>query len=1257
LTGDPTLAYSTYLGGSLADKATAVAVDPAGDVYVTGDTASTDFPYTTGSYSTKLNGTGSAANTATDVFVAKFNPAGQLVYATYLGGSSDDHGTGIAIDASGDAYVTGWTDSTDFPVTPGAFQQHNSGAAAPKDGFVTELNSTGSQLVYSTYLGGTTTNEPHAIAVDSAGDAYVVGQTFSDDFPTKDPIQAGQEDTATDAFLVKLNATGTALVFGTYLQGSANDEAYGVAVDPNREAIVVGGTDSTDFPTTPGAFQTTNKAASAVGDNAFVTKFNAAGTGYVYSTFLGGSVGDDAYAVATDAAGDAYITGQTSSPDFPVTYGAAQMVLNGTDMYGESNAFAAKLDPSGGLVYSTFLGGGGNLATAGGMGIAVDGQGDAYITGFTDDTTTPFPTVDAFEPTKPGNFDAFVTRLAADGSTLDESSYLGGAANDYGNGIGVDASGNAYIVGEADSFINSAGTVQGLTDTFPTVGAINSTPPAPLDGDGFVTRVNPLDPGSGTFGFDVNPDGPPVFQTTEAAGIVTIAVTRQGGDAAAASVSYATSNGTAAAGVNYTATMGTLNFAQGQTLATFNVPILDDHVNDGTPYLVFDVTLSNPTSGATIDPQSATSPVWVYDVETTNADNDLYENAIPLSGPSVRATGSNVGYDSDTGLIPGGDSKDIFDYSVTDSKNLFGPKNPGGASAWWIWSPSSTGIATIRTSGSSFDTLLAVLGGGHLVENDDAPGATDGTSAVTFLAQAGVAYRIAVQGYDGSSGVAQGNIVLDINEAPIGAVELGAATFSVNENAGSITIPVSFAGGISGAVSAELTASGGTAVVGTDYASVTQTLDWASVLGNTQMVTIPILDRHLPSGSVTVDVALSNATGGAELASPSTAVLTILDNDIIPGTLQLGAATYNVNEDAGNITIPVSRTGGSGGAVSVVFSTGGGTAVAGTDYTSVTQTLNWADGDTSTRNVTIPILDNPEASGDEIVNVILSSPTSGASLGTPSNAALTIHAANAVFQFSSGQFAANATDGTTSVQLTRSGNLSSPVTVVVSSPGRQEIAAFQQTISFGPNTTSATVPIPILNDGKAGEPDATITLSLSSPGPRATLGAIATASLVIHDNNPLPPVVKVVSLQPTTETIKTGTGRKSKTKKEPGLMLQFSGNLTGTGNPAAYQLRTGQTRKGVTSFTKNVPLAVFSATPTTVILVPAGKLTSSQPEQLRVTASALTDAFGRSLEGGQSFTATFGKNVVTSASVRSFIRIAGLSAAAVDQSLASGFIE
>jgi hypothetical protein len=235
-------------------------VDGAGNAYVTGFTFSADFPTTPGAFDTTFNpGT-------FDAFVTKLNPAGSaLVYSTYLGGASTDQGFGIAVDAAGNAYVTGWTVSADFPTTPGAFDTTAAGA----DAFVTKLNPAGSALVYSTYLGGASTDQGFGIAVDGAGNAYVTGLTVSADFPTTPGAFDTTFNGGGDAFMTKLNPAGSALVYSTYLGGASNDQGSGIAVDGAGNAYVTGSTFSADFPTTPGAFDTTFNGSI----DAFVTKF------------------------------------------------------------------------------------------------------------------------------------------------------------------------------------------------------------------------------------------------------------------------------------------------------------------------------------------------------------------------------------------------------------------------------------------------------------------------------------------------------------------------------------------------------------------------------------------------------------------------------------------------------------------------------------------------------------------------------------------------------------------------------------------------------------------------------------------------------------------------------------------------------------------------------------------------------------------------------------------------------------------------
>jgi hypothetical protein len=438
---DPVLFFSTYLSGSGGDLGYAIAADSAGNAYVTGYTASTNFPTTPGAFQTSIGG-------GSDAFVTKLNPTGAapLVYSTYLGGGGGDIGYGIAVDSAGNAYATGFTNSTNFPTTPGAFQTSSAGNTA----FVAKLNPAGSALVYSTYLGGggpcpapTCSDGGRGIAVDSLGNAYVTGNTYSTSFPTTPGAFQATSPGGNNAFVTKLNPAGSApLLYSTYLGGSGDDDGRGIAVDSQGNAYVTGITYSTDFPTTAGAFQTTY----AGGGDAYVTKLNPAGSAQLlYSTFLGGSLTDFAQGIAVDSAGNAFVTGGTESTNFPTTAGAFR-----TTRAGGFDAYVAKLNPAGSapLVYSTYLGGTSNDA---GYGIAVDGVGNAYATGLTNSTDFP-TTVGAVQGAAGGSSDAFVTKLNPAGSApLIYSTYLGGTDVDFGQGIALDGLANAYVTGHTYS--------------------------------------------------------------------------------------------------------------------------------------------------------------------------------------------------------------------------------------------------------------------------------------------------------------------------------------------------------------------------------------------------------------------------------------------------------------------------------------------------------------------------------------------------------------------------------------------------------------------------------------------------------------------------------------------------------------------------------------------------------------------------------------------------------------------------------------
>ena len=602
---DPVLLYSTYLGGSgnsgsgSGDSGSGIAVDPAGNAYVTGTTSSTDFPTLNAFH----NSCSSCSSGGTTAFVTKFNPsasgAASILYSSYFGGSVGESGYAIAVDSFGNAYVTGFTSSTDFP-TLNAFQSTcTSGECA----FVAKLNPAAvgaASLLYSTYLGGSSGDYGTGIAVDSAGNAYVTGHAHSTDFPTLNAFQstcpsASGPNGCFAAFVAKLNpsVSGTAsLLYSTYLGGSGSllgdDQGNGIVVDSAGFAYVTGVTYSTDFPVmnafqggmggvSIGSFQpagwmgdsTTEFFATTLNDapvgpgtvglhytigrttsfaednsdgaisgtfltgsvgyssgevslsfskppdygtpitvaykqvatsNAFVTKLDMTQSGtasILYSTYLGGSgntsvgYGDQGAGIAVDSAGNAYVTGQAFSIDFP-TLNAFQSV-NHAAGNGQPTAFVAKLNPAASgpssLLYSTYLGGrGSSIGGDQGAGIAVESPGFAYVTGFT--SSTNFPVLNAFQSSCPsaagplGCDAAFVAKLnpsLSGTASLLYSTYLGGTASDQAAGIAVDSSGNAYVTGQAFS-----------TD-FPILNAFQSVNNAAASGlsNAFVTELSP----------------------------------------------------------------------------------------------------------------------------------------------------------------------------------------------------------------------------------------------------------------------------------------------------------------------------------------------------------------------------------------------------------------------------------------------------------------------------------------------------------------------------------------------------------------------------------------------------------------------------------------------------------------------------------------------------------------------------------------------------------------------------------------------
>jgi len=435
LSGLSGLEYSTYFSpdlGSWDDIGWDVAVDGSGNAYVVGETAVCDYcgppfppPFSPG-----------------DVFVAKFDASGALAWSTKLPGSGDDAGYGVAVDSSGDVYITGQTGSSDFPTTAGAFQAALSGS---QDAFVTKLDGGNGALLYSSYLGGGGSELPWSLALDSAGNVYVTGTTDSADFPTTAGAFQTALSGASDAFVVQLNLNtanpSDQLVYASYLGGSGDDTGVEIVVDAAGKVYVAGETTSPlDFPT-QNAFQANYGGGSYDG---FLTRLDPAGSGLEYSTYLGGSGYDGGWGVVVDAFGNAFMTGPTDSADFPTTSGAFQQTFGGVQ-----DAYVTKIDTTqagaASAIYSTYLGG---SDSEDGNEIALLGN-EVLVVGNT--RSADFPTQNAFQASLNVWYDAFVTRFNASGSAVVDSTYLGGSKVDWAWGIALDGAGDVYITGETHS--------------------------------------------------------------------------------------------------------------------------------------------------------------------------------------------------------------------------------------------------------------------------------------------------------------------------------------------------------------------------------------------------------------------------------------------------------------------------------------------------------------------------------------------------------------------------------------------------------------------------------------------------------------------------------------------------------------------------------------------------------------------------------------------------------------------------------------
>ncbi len=750
LTIDPTvslnnLAFSTFLGSFGDDIANALDVDQAGCVYVTGRTTSVSFPTTAGTFDTTANG-------SEDVFITKFNSSGTgVVFSTYLGGTFFDEGRGIKVDQMGNIYVAGAA-SIVFPVSGGAFDETFNGGS---DAFVTKLNPSGSALIYSTYIGASGIDTANALAIDSGGHAYIAVRTTDEvvDYPTTpgafDTTHNGFDDVA----VTKLNPTGSALVYSSFLGGGSIDVPTGIVVNSNGEAFVGGSTADHAVPlqTTPGAFDTTHNGVN----DFFVTKFNAAGSALIYSTFIGGSGIDNANSIALDQGGSIYIAG-TGGVGFPTTAGVVDAVNAGSSELGVS-----KLNPDGtALVYSTFIGGNqGETA----WGIAVDAHGNAYITGsnFGGDYPT---TAGAYDTTFNGSNDVILTVLNLNATAFLYSTYVGGGGNDAANAITLDWAGNAYICGRsvfnAAAYPTSGDAYQtfysGSNDAFVTKfgdfaigGRVIDTIGNPLanvmvamsgqvsgnmmtGADGRFSFVNtvrgePHSISAMRAGYSINPAilnisalnnnrelvfigtiGSPTggsggtlrvdslsVSKSENGGSVNVVVKRTGdvSSQTPVTVDYSTSDITAIAGQDYQPVSGVLSFSSFESIKTISVPIQNDDLLE--PRETFSFTLSNPTNNSDIEEGRETMSVHILD-------EDLKDGSLQVS--EFRLRGNNGPRDEYIKIFNPND----FDITVNTADG-------------------SAGLALVRMTGLLLETiahipnLVTVPARGHYMFTNNNP--------------------------------------------------------------------------------------------------------------------------------------------------------------------------------------------------------------------------------------------------------------------------------------------------------------------------------------------------------------------------------------------------------------------------------------------------------------------------------------------------------------------------------------------------------
>jgi photosystem II stability/assembly factor-like uncharacterized protein len=1090
------IAYTAHLGASIR----AVAADPAHPAVVF-----------------------AGLELSPDAFVAKFDPVGGLVYATYLGGKGDDSANGVAIDGDGAAYLTGSTGSSDFP-TQAAYQSSFHGST---DAFVTKLDPSGATAVYSTYLGGSTVDDGNGITVDDEHRAYVVGDTQSQDFPQSNPLQAGPGSSMSQAFLTRLDPDGSTTTFSTTIggwTGQANASpmslATGVAVDSAGGVYVAGTTTTVDFPAACGP-QPLNPIGGTY--DAFVLK-------------VGDPTRTANLAVTVDDGRSMVVRGDM--PTFTI-----QVFNLGPD--DVPSATVTNILPAASLEKATWT-----CAAVGGAACTAQGTGEIHdgivipvggLVTYQVTATIPFsaPQQDILEtvsvqgcgvddPDSSNNRYTDRDSLLGPSFAVSDVSVIEGDSGTRTATVTVSHTGIAYpytidyttadgTASAGADYVAASGTL-----TFPN-DATSSEIAIPVKGDVlaegderfFVRISNPMigviyrgqgavtivdDDFAGTFDLAAG-----IYSIPEYAGKATVSVRRTGSNAAGATVHYATIDGSATADSDYTGVRGTLTFGANVGLQSFTIPILNDARAEGPETVL--VSLSSPGGpGATLGPQRSAVVTIVDDDHAGQVQFAAARYDVSESAPSAAITVVRSGTAGPA----------TVDYSTADGSAVQG-SDYGAVSGTLVFAAGEvvkTFVVPVIEDGlaEGLETLSVQLG--------------NPTGGLTLGPRASATLAIA-------------------EDEP--AIAFDTAAYAVKESAGVAVVRVRRFGSLAGAAQVSYTTSDGSASAGVDYATAAGTLTFAPGV-SIRTFSIVVKPDAIVEGAETVQIALSGGAG-ASLAAPSTAVLTILDDDIA-GTVQFASGAFAAAEDVGRATIRVTRRGGYAGGVVVAYSTNGVTAQAGIDYTETAGLLTFGPA-AMVQTFSVSIANDTIAEGPETVGLTLSVLSGGATLGNPSQAILTIQDDEPMLDFAAAEFKVGESAPAATIVVRRSGRGTEPVSVAYHTGGGTATAgddyqAVNGILSFAPGVLLRTFTVPIRQDAiPEGTED--VGLVLDTPSTGAAIGAIATATLHIVDDEP------VVWLAPASYSVSEAAVSASVTVRRSGALAlpvevdYATGDVTATG--------------------------------------------------------------------------------------------------------------